>query len=439
VAGAQRTLARVARRIVLPYDVPATPGGTGHRPGETAHVFLPTGDTPNPRNFTAYVNWGLIALNVAVFILFALPLEGRRADPNDPELRRYIDAIAERLPPDVSLRQLQVSAYDLFVFEHGYKPGAPGLFDLLFAMFLHGGLMHLAGNMLFLWIYGDNVEHRLGRVTYLVSYLATGVAATLFFSLFTGDSMVPMIGASGAISGVLGLYFVMFPRNRVKVLVFLYPFFIHTLLIPARVVLTIYLVVENLLPSLLGSQTGVAYFAHIGGFLAGLVLAYGGERYGWRWPWKDSFRRAARATAPPPPSADKVLYRTPVEALRAELARNSAAGALNALGHVDGSGLAELAPAECVQLSGYLEESGYPGSAARLLRTCLARHRSHGDLADVYLNLGLLRLHQGQPTAAYQHLLSALESDPSPRVEQLAREALAEIDVFRRRPRRDPT
>ena len=101
--------------------------------------------------------------------------------------------------------------------------------------------MHLFGNMLFLWIYGDNVEYRLGRLAFLLWYLATGVAATLFFAVFALDSTVPLVGASGAISGVLGFYFLWFPRNTVRLFVFLFPFFMNVVAVPARIVLGVYL------------------------------------------------------------------------------------------------------------------------------------------------------------------------------------------------------
>ncbi len=129
--------------------------------------------------------------------------------------------------------------------------------------------------MLFLWIFGDNVEHRRGKLGYLLTYQGTGMAATLFFSLFAPDSRVPMLGASGAISGILGCYFWWFPANQVRVFIFLFPFFMDVVQVPARFVLGIYLLVDNLLPFLLkvGAATGVAHGAHIGGFLAGLALA----------------------------------------------------------------------------------------------------------------------------------------------------------------------
>ena len=177
-------------------------------------MFLPLGDTPNPRNFTPWVNWALIAANVGVYVLITLPLSQTPVDPTDPLLREYLRAIAPNLPPLTSLRQVLVhlSAYDLFTFAHGYKPGAPEVGDLFACMFLHGGFLHLAGNMLFLWIFGDNVEHRLGRVGYLLAYLATGVLATLSFSLFETGSMTPLVGAWLA----FGFLYTFMPNTRVR-------------------------------------------------------------------------------------------------------------------------------------------------------------------------------------------------------------------------------
>ena len=249
--------------------------------------MFPLSDSPNSTR-TPFVTYLLIAVNVLVFLAFTLPMSGQQASPGDPRVTAYVSALRESLPPGVSLREVigSISIYDLFVFEHGYKPGAPSLSDLLAAMFLHGGFMHLFGNMLFLWIYGDNVEHRLGPVKYLFWYLMTGVAATLFFSMLAPGSLVPMVGASGAISGVLGFYFWWFPRNVVRVLVLLFPIFVRVVEIPARIVLGIYLFIDNVLPMLIaggGGGGGVAHGAHIGGFVGwprrgvGAVLA----RSGW--------------------------------------------------------------------------------------------------------------------------------------------------------------
>ena len=141
--------------------------------------------------------------------------------------------------------------------------------------------MHLAGNMLFLWIYGDNVEHRLGPARYLVAYLGTGVLATLSHAVLDLGSTVPMVGASGAISGVLGFYFIWFPRNRVRLWIMLFPIFMNVVYAPARLVLGMYLIVDNLLPFLVtrgAGGGGVAYGAHIGGFLGGLAYAWWSAR-----------------------------------------------------------------------------------------------------------------------------------------------------------------
>lgn len=243
-------------------------------------MLLPVGDTPNPRGHS-YVNYCLIAINLAVFGLVTIPQSMAPPDLNDPLLLDYLRAIGAQGGVPVQSILQNVSAYDLLVFRYGFRPGDPSLLTLFSAMFLHGGWLHLAGNMLFLYIYGDNVEHRLGRANYLLLYLGTGIAATLFFAVFVPGSQVPLIGASGAISGVLGCYFVWFPRNQVKVFVFLFPFLMNTVLVPARWVLGFYLLVDNLIPFLLngGGGSGVAHGAHLGGFLAGAALAWGGERF----------------------------------------------------------------------------------------------------------------------------------------------------------------
>jgi len=122
---------------------------------------------------------------------------------------------------------------------------------LVLSLLLHGGFMHLFGNMLFLWIYDDNVEHRLGRLWYLLAYLGTGVAATGASPLFDADSPPPLIAASGCISGVLGAYFLWFPHNQVSLLELFVPFFMQVFQISARLELGMYLVIDNRLPFLL--------------------------------------------------------------------------------------------------------------------------------------------------------------------------------------------
>jgi membrane associated rhomboid family serine protease len=391
-------------------------------------MLLPIGDTPNPKNYTPWVSWLLIAVNVAIFILVTFPLSGQGVDPRDPLVAEYLQAIRPVLPANVSPIQIVrgLSEYDLFVFAHGYKPGAAEWMDLLFSMFLHGGFAHLLGNMLFLWIYGDNVEHRLGRLRYLAAYLGTGVAASLFFALFAADSLIPMVGASGAISGVLGLYFLLFPRNKVKLFIFLFPFLMETFILPARWVLGIYLVVDNLLPFFIGSQSGVAHGAHIGGFVAGLGIAFAGDRFLWRMPGAMRVAGVHRAdpTASPPDPLPLLLRRA--------IRDNDAERALPLAARCESPALAGLEPAECIRLAGWMEEAGYAVAAGRLLRGCIARH--HGDhLAEVYLQLGLLRLRQDQHATAYQHLLDALDQSTDPTTTMRARQALERVTRFQRR------
>jgi membrane associated rhomboid family serine protease len=140
------------------------------------------------------------------------------------------------------------------------------------SMILHGGWMHLLGNMLFLWIYGDNVEDAMGHARYLAFYLLCGIAAVFVQAVSNPDSPYPIIGASGAISGVLGAYLLLFPRARVLTLVLL-PFFFTTLRMPAMLLLLLWFAVQ-LLSDLAapGGGVGVAFRAHIGGFLTGVLL-----------------------------------------------------------------------------------------------------------------------------------------------------------------------
>jgi membrane associated rhomboid family serine protease len=156
------------------------------------------------------------------------------------------------------------------------------LFDrvrpLVTSMFLHGGWLHLIGNMLFLWVFGDNVEDRFGHFRYLLFYLAGGFAASLAHILFNADSTVPTIGASGAVAAVLGAYSFLFPGARVLALVPL-GFFLQTMEIPAKLFLGLWFVLQflsgatSLAVSRAAQAGGVAWWAHIGGFLFGFLLA----------------------------------------------------------------------------------------------------------------------------------------------------------------------
>jgi membrane associated rhomboid family serine protease len=177
-------------------------------------------------------------------------------------------------------RFLRASA---FVPERVFRPAAFDvnlLFNVksaLLSMFLHGGWFHLIGNMWFLWVFGDNVEDVLGHIRYLIFYVVCGGAAALAQAVIAPTSQVPMVGASGAIAGVLGAYLVWFPWARVKTLVFLGIFFTVAEL-PALLFLALWFVVQFFsatlaLASVEAAGGGVAFFAHIGGFLAGAILA----------------------------------------------------------------------------------------------------------------------------------------------------------------------
>jgi hypothetical protein len=290
-------------------------------------------------------------------------------------------------------------------------------------MFLHANFMHLAGNMLFLWIYGDNCEHRLGRLLYLAIYLLTGAAATLSFALFASGSLTPLVGASGAISGVLGLYFLLFPRNQVKVFILLFPIFFNVILLPARWVLGFYVVIDNLLPFLGGIGSGVAYGAHLGGFFAGLAAAWIGDRVGWKLGRDEPYSKpSAPATSSPPDLEQAIATGDRDFALRAFSRRGSLIAS-------------SLTPYSCAQLAEWLIEAGAPISANDLLRRCLLQHRgARGPgVARLHLAMGLVQLALHQPTAAYQHLLSTFDFDPDPETQARARAALGTIDVYRRR------
>jgi membrane associated rhomboid family serine protease len=205
----------------------------------------------NPIGRTPVVNYTLIGLCVAVF-LWQLML-GRAGG------ERAVYALG--VIPSVLLGHAELPA----------EVGAvPPVASLVTSMFLHGGFLHLAGNMLYLWIFGDNIEDAMGRGRYVFFYLLCGVVAALTQTFANPDSDMPMIGASGAISGVLGAYLMLFPRAHVLVLI---PLGLVSQLIrlPAMWVLLLWFGLQ-LLSNALGGDSGVAFSAHIGGFVAGALL-----------------------------------------------------------------------------------------------------------------------------------------------------------------------
>jgi len=203
-------------------------------------VLIPLRDE-NPSSITPLVNWGIVASCIAVFLWQMYSGENQ---------------------------------YASIIYKYGFIP--ENLLDpsfsytLITSMFLHGGLLHLGGNMLYLYIFGDNVEDMCGHTSYLAFYLVCGVLASFAFYLSDPASNVPAIGASGAISGVLGAYVLLFPRARILTAVPIGPF-IRVIHIPAFIMIGFWFVYQFLL-AFLALETGVAYWAHIGGFVAGLAL-----------------------------------------------------------------------------------------------------------------------------------------------------------------------
>jgi membrane associated rhomboid family serine protease len=238
-------------------------------------MVLPLWDDNSDRTTTPVINYAIIALNIFVFVVLqqlgdnpftysfsTVPYEILHNTDIVTPARQVIDPITRQHLTIPGLGPTPISVY----------------LTLFTSMFMHGGIMHIAGNMLFLWIFGDNIEDRLGHAKYLVFYLLCGVIAGLSHVFATGvfatdenSLLVPSLGASGAISGVLGAYILLHPKRRVTVILFRF-----LTDVPAYVAIGIWFAFQLISGlGMLGGgsqQGGVAYAAHIGGFLAGLVL-----------------------------------------------------------------------------------------------------------------------------------------------------------------------
>jgi membrane associated rhomboid family serine protease len=215
-----------------------------------------------------------------------IPLRDSRPSSTPPVVTVFL--IAANILVFLYMLSLDAFSQNAFIREYAVIPARLRMSTLITSMFLHGGWMHLIGNMWFLWIFGDNVEDVLGHWKYLAFYLLCGVIAALTQYAISPDSRIPTLGASGAIAGVMGAYLVKFPHSRILTLV---PFFfIFTTEIPAVVILVYWFVLQFV--SGVGSigysnvsQGGVAFFAHVGGFIAGMILVNlmgTRERYGRR-------------------------------------------------------------------------------------------------------------------------------------------------------------
>jgi rhomboid family protein len=231
---------------------------------------IPIGDEDTGGGGLPFVNLAIIALNIAVFVLLQLPSDAFTmafsAIPQEITTGRdLIGPVAVTLPNGETETIVHTDGPD------------PIWLTLLSSMFMHGGWLHLGGNMLFLFIFGDNIERAWGSPKYLLFYLVCGVLASIAHVVSDTSSVIPSLGASGAISGVLAGYLVLFPQNRVRVLV-MFGYIGRIAVVPALVMIGLWALLQfiNGLGSIAVSEqtSGVAYWAHIGGFIAGLVITF---------------------------------------------------------------------------------------------------------------------------------------------------------------------
>lgn len=210
--------------------------------------MIPIADE-SPRRYVPVINYIIIIINFVVYFYQPIDLEGQK---------------------------LFFSSFGLVPSSVTHADGNFVIYTtVLSSMFIHGDLMHILGNMLYLWIFGDNIEYVLGHLRYLVFYLVVGISAALMQIIFFPESHIPMIGASGAISGVLGAYLIKFPRNKVSILFFFF-IIIKVIKVPAVLAISLWVLFQLYNIYFTGpdkmSEGGVAWFAHIGGFLSGFIL-----------------------------------------------------------------------------------------------------------------------------------------------------------------------
>ena len=235
-------------------------------------MLFPLSDDDRSLGGPALVSLALIALNVALFAYQVVEPSftyGWSAVPQ--EITTGQDLVNAQPLPGEDPEQ-EVSTPSQIPQRPGPGPAPLIYLTLLSSMFMHGGLGHIGGNLLYLWIFGDNVEHRFGALPFLVFYLVSGLAASAAQIALDADSVIPTLGASGAISGVMGAYLVLFPRNKVNAI-----FFFRIVSVPAFVVLGMWIAFQffNGYGAIAATEQtgGVAYGAHIGGFVAGVAVA----------------------------------------------------------------------------------------------------------------------------------------------------------------------
>ena len=225
--------------------------------------MFPIGDDNSDRATTPIVNYAFIGINILVFLLLQQLGSNEAFDYAYSLVPREITTGTDIVGPQI----IEVPSGDSARITH-YPTPLPVYFNFLSSMFMHGGIAHIFGNMLFLFIFGDNLENLMGHVRYAAFYIVCGIAAALAQIIMGPQSLIPMLGASGAISGVLGGYVLLFPQRQVRAIIFN---FLTT--VPAFVAIGIWIVYQLILGYLTPEGTGgVAYAAHIGGFFAGVAL-----------------------------------------------------------------------------------------------------------------------------------------------------------------------
>lgn len=225
--------------------------------------MFPIGDDNSDRKIIPFVNYAFIGINILVFLLL------QQIGSNDAFSYAF-SLVPKEIMTGIDITGVQVvrdSLGNTGQVQHFETP-LPVYFNFLSSMFMHGDIMHIFGNMLFLWIFGDNLENLLGHVRFAAFYIVCGIAAAVAQIVMDTDSIIPMLGASGAISGVLGGYVLLFPQRQVRALIFS---FLTT--VPAFVAIGIWIGYQLIVGYLTPAGTGgVAYAAHIGGFIAGVAL-----------------------------------------------------------------------------------------------------------------------------------------------------------------------
>ncbi len=225
--------------------------------------MFPISDDNSDRTITPYVNYLFIGINILVFVL----LQG--IGSNDVFSYAF-SLVPKEITTGVDITGVQVvrdALGNVGQVQH-YETPLPVYFNFLSSMFMHGGIMHIFGNMLFLWVFGDNLENMLGHIRFAAFYIVCGIVAAVAQIVMDSGSIIPMLGASGAISGVLGGYLLLFPTRRVRALIFSF-----LTEVPAFVALGLWIGFQIIQGYFSSPETGgVAYAAHIGGFVAGLVL-----------------------------------------------------------------------------------------------------------------------------------------------------------------------